>query len=89
MAGGRADTHASDHRTSRRHFFKLLAGSPMLAVATPSIDTIVWPCDGFFSVTHATYLPLKVNVAVLPATLFELVDPPNAFARAAIGHAPA
>jgi len=37
MAGGRADTRASDHRTSRRHFFKLLAGSPMLALAYPGL----------------------------------------------------
>ena len=37
MAGGRADTRASDHRTSRRHFFKLLARSPMLALAYPGL----------------------------------------------------
>ena len=37
MTGGRADTRASGHRTSRRHFFKLLAGSPMLALAYPGL----------------------------------------------------
>jgi 4-hydroxymandelate oxidase len=37
MAGGRADTSVPDNRTSRRHFFKLLAGSPMLALAYPTL----------------------------------------------------
>jgi isopentenyl diphosphate isomerase/L-lactate dehydrogenase-like FMN-dependent dehydrogenase len=37
MAEGRADAHAADHRTSRRQFFKLLAGSPMLALAYPGL----------------------------------------------------
>jgi 4-hydroxymandelate oxidase len=37
MAAGRGDTRVSDHRTSRRHFFKLLAGSPMLALAYPGL----------------------------------------------------
>jgi len=34
MAG---DTRVPDNRTSRRHFFKLLAGSPMLALAYPAL----------------------------------------------------
>src|ERR1044072_68746 len=37
MAGGRAGTGVSDHRQSRRYFFKLLAGSPMLALAYPGL----------------------------------------------------
>jgi 4-hydroxymandelate oxidase len=37
MTGRRADTSVSDQRTSRRHFFKLLAGSPMLALAYPAL----------------------------------------------------
>ena len=31
------DAATSDHRTSRRHFFKLLAGSPLLAMAYPAL----------------------------------------------------
>ena len=38
MTGRRANTSVSDHRTSRRHFFKLLAGSPMLALAYPALS---------------------------------------------------
>lgn len=34
-----ADTAASDHLTSRRHFFKLLAGSPLLALAYPTLPS--------------------------------------------------
>ena len=37
MTARRADTRVSDNRTSRRHFFKLLAGSPMLALAYPAL----------------------------------------------------
>jgi 4-hydroxymandelate oxidase len=37
MSGRQADTSASVNRTSRRHFFKLLAGSPMLALAYPAL----------------------------------------------------
>ena len=38
MTGRRADTSVSDNRASRRHFFKLLAGSPMLALAYPALS---------------------------------------------------
>lgn len=38
-AGRAADTAASDHLTSRRHFFKLLAGSPLLALAYPTLPS--------------------------------------------------
>ena len=34
-----ADTAASDNRTSRRHFFKLLAGSPLLALSYPTLSS--------------------------------------------------
>ena len=37
MTARRADTSAPDTRTSRRHFFKMLAGSPMLALAWPGL----------------------------------------------------
>ena len=37
MSGRRADPSGTDNRTSRRHFFKLLAGSPMLALAYPAL----------------------------------------------------
>ena len=38
MTGKRA-TDESDNRTSRRHFFKLLAGSPLLALAYPGLPS--------------------------------------------------
>lgn len=37
MTGGRADTGMSDRRASRRHFFKLLAASPLLALTYPAL----------------------------------------------------
>src|SRR3990172_1984230 len=37
MTGRKADTRESDTRTSRRHFFTLLAGSPLLAMAYPTL----------------------------------------------------
>ncbi len=37
MAERRGNTGASGSRASRRHFFKLLAGSPLLAMAYPAL----------------------------------------------------
>lgn len=37
MAQRPGESRAADTRTSRRHFFKLLAGSPMLAWVYPGL----------------------------------------------------
>ena len=38
MTGSKSNTGASVHRASRRHFFKMLAGSPLLALAYPALS---------------------------------------------------
>ena len=38
MTGRNTDTGVSVHRASRRHFFKMLAGSPLLALAYPALS---------------------------------------------------
>ena len=56
MTGTTTNTRALDKRTSRRHFFKLLAGSPMLALAYPG-SAAELAAIGFAGAAAAARLP--------------------------------
>ena len=59
------DAATSDHRTSRRHFFKLLAGSPLLALAHPGLPP-AWRQGVDRELRHSAAAPTQPAAMLCP-----------------------